>query len=54
MRKDIEKDFRKRKIKNIITLSVTHKDLKIGQELICIKQNTENYNGGEKDMKDLY
>ncbi len=34
-------------------MQLTYKDLKIGQELICIKQNTENYNGGEKDNERL-
>jgi hypothetical protein len=34
-------------------MQLTYKDFKVGQELICVKQDTENYNGGEKDNERL-
>jgi hypothetical protein len=34
-------------------MQLTYKDFKVGQELICIKQDTEHYNGGEKDNERL-
>jgi hypothetical protein len=30
-------------------MNLSYKDFKIGQKLICIKQNTESYRGGEED-----
>lgn len=32
---------------------LTYKDFKIGQKLICVKQNTHDYNGGDHDNQRL-
>jgi hypothetical protein len=34
-------------------MQLTYKDFKVGQELICVKLNTEHYNGGDADNERL-
>jgi len=34
-------------------MQLTYKDFKIGQELICVKLDTDNYNGGDVDNERL-
>jgi hypothetical protein len=34
-------------------MQLTYKDFKIGQKIVCIKNDAEHYNGGEKDNERL-
>jgi hypothetical protein len=34
-------------------MNLSYRDFKIGQKLICIKQKSESYNGGDKDDERL-